>query len=733
MGSSKCAACHSAEFDAWQGSHHDLAMQHAISGTVLGDFTDAEVTIHGVTSRFFQRDGKFFVRTDGPGGEMADFEVAYTFGVYPLQQYLVPFPDGRIQALGLAWDSRPESEGGQRWFHLYPDQPIGHDDELHWTGRQQNWNYMCADCHSTNFVKSYDAEADQFASTWSEIDVACEACHGPGERHVAWSAADAGLRESDVATGLDILLRDRQNVAWNMDLQFGIAQRSEPLVSAVEVGVCADCHSRRGTLRGGAQSGPQFLDHHMPAFLTESLYFPDGQIRDEVYVWGSFKQSKMHAAGVTCSDCHEPHSLKLRAEGDAVCAQCHLPSKFATSSHHGHEAPSTAPGCLDCHMPEKTYMVVDPRRDHSIRVPRPDLTVRFGVPNACGTCHRDRSPEWLSNAFANSWPGARPVFQDWTRAFQQARASLPQAELSLLQIFTNESAPDIARATAILELAPFLSPVSGQAVEQALKDESPLVRLAALRTLEVLGPEHRYSFAGHLVSDPLFSVRSEAGRVLAATAADSMNASQSAKLNAAVNEFIATQLYNADRPEAWLNLGNLRFRTGDLRQAEKDFRHALQLAPDFSPAFLNLADLYRLEGREAEVSAILSQGLERLPGDAALYHARGLSQVRGGNQDAAIESLRKAVDFAPEETRYAYVLGVALNSAGKADEAVATLTDALARSPAALELMQLLALIERDRGNYPQARRWAQEMLDINPGDRTARELFQSIPPGNPR
>jgi len=349
-GSEACHACHQAEFDAWQGSHHQQAMQAATDATVLGDFGDAAFTYSGVTTRFFREQGRFMVRTDNAKGALQDFEIRYTFGVYPLQQYLVVMPDGRYQALGIAWDSRPAAQGGQRWFHLYPGEQIGHDDELHWTGAQQNWNFMCADCHSTNLQKGYAAKNDTFETTWSEISVGCEACHGPGSAHIAWAGRPEAERAGTTHKGLSFLLDERDGVRWAMDQDTGNAQRSAPNSARREIEVCASCHSRRGIIREGAAREASFLDHYLPALLTEGLYHADGQIRDEVYVWGSFLQSRMYAAGVTCSDCHDPHSQQLRAPDDGVCLQCHASAKFAQVEHHHHPPESAGARCANCHM-----------------------------------------------------------------------------------------------------------------------------------------------------------------------------------------------------------------------------------------------------------------------------------------------------------------------------------------------------------------------------------------------
>ena len=367
VGRATCASCHESQHEAWAGSHHDLAMQEATEQTVLGDFDDAEFTHHGATSRFFRRDGRFMVRTDGPDGELTDYEIAYTFGVDPLQQYLIRFPRGRLQTLSICWDARPKVRGGQRWYHLYGDERIAHDDELHWTGRNQNWNYMCAACHSTGLRKGYDLATDRYNTTWSEIDVSCEACHGAGSHHVAWAEADGRAADGDKA--LPVTLTSR--ATWVFDPAAVTARREPPLAAHTQVETCAPCHSRRSVVSDQPFHGLPLHDTHRTSLLDAGLYHANGQIQAEVYVYGSFVQSKMYHAGVTCADCHEPHSLTLRAPGNALCVRCHLSSTFDTKQHHLHESGSAGAVCVGCHMPATVYMGIDPRRDHSIRIPRP--------------------------------------------------------------------------------------------------------------------------------------------------------------------------------------------------------------------------------------------------------------------------------------------------------------------------------------------------------------------------
>jgi predicted CXXCH cytochrome family protein len=333
VGRDVCSGCHEEQAAQWSGSHHDLAMQAASEETVLGDFDNASLNRYGVTSSFFRKGETFMVRTEGADGKLRDYPISYTFGVEPLQQYLVEFPRGRLQALSLAWDTRPKERGGQRWFHLYPDEQIAHDDELHWTQPSQNWNSMCAECHSTNLEKNYDPAERTFSTAWSEIDVSCEACHGPGSDHVAWAGRKPGWEKHESGMGLAISLDERKRVDWAMDPETGNAVRSRPRDSGREIGMCARCHSRRSPISGNYVHGEPLLDHYLPRLLDAGMYYADGQIDDEVYVYGSFIQSRMFQAGVTCSDCHEPHSLQLRAPGNGVCLQCHAATKYDRASH----------------------------------------------------------------------------------------------------------------------------------------------------------------------------------------------------------------------------------------------------------------------------------------------------------------------------------------------------------------------------------------------------------------
>ncbi|HYL57719.1 MAG TPA: cytochrome c3 family protein, partial [Candidatus Acidoferrales bacterium] len=447
-GTNTCGGCHQSELKLWMGSHHQLAMQPATDATVLGDFKDASVAYGGVKSRFFRRGAKFMVNTDGPDGALHDYEIKFTFGVSPLQQYLIELPGGRLQAFGIAWDSRPRERGGERWFHLYPGRAVTSHDTIHWTGIDQTWNFMCADCHSTNVRKNYDPATRTFATSYAEIDVACEACHGPGSNHVEWANKRGDWRQFDANKGLQIALDERKGVAWPINPGTGNASRSLPRTSERELQMCARCHSRRAEIHEDYVHGQPVGDDYRVSLLDDNLYYPDGQIKDEVYEYGSFIQSKMFHAGVTCSDCHEPHSLKLRADGNALCAQCHSPQKYDSGAHHFHPKSSAGARCVECHMPARTYMVVDERRDHSIRIPRPDLSVKLGTPNACNHCHANKPAEWAAATVAK-WYGHAPMgYQKFAETLHAGLLGEPGAAHSLEALVADVEQPAIARASA---------------------------------------------------------------------------------------------------------------------------------------------------------------------------------------------------------------------------------------------------------------------------------------------
>ena len=727
VGAAVCAGCHVAETEAWHGSQHDQAMQVATPATVLGDFADVTFAKDGVNSRFYRKGDGFFIETDGPDGAMHDYQIDYTFGVYPLQQYLIAFPGGRFQALPLAWDARPKDQGGQRWFHLYPDEKIAHDDELHWTGINQNWNWMCADCHSTNLVRGYDLKTDSYHTTWSALNVSCEACHGPGSGHVAW--ASDGADAADPARGLTVLLHDRGEGQWQFPDGERIAKRMTPLATRTETEVCAPCHARRSPLGDGHAIGKPLLDGYRPSLLEPGLYHADGQIDGEVFIHGSFLQSRMYAAGVTCSDCHEPHSLQLRAEGNAVCGQCHLPGAFDVAEHHHHAPGQPGSQCVDCHMPAKTYMVVDPRHDHGFKVPRPDLAARTGAPDACTGCHEGRDATWAAARIAE-WYGPNrrrgPIFGETLAA---DRKGLPGAAQRLVKLGADQTAPAIVRATAVASLEHQLDPSTFPAIQHGLADPDPVVRQAAVSALGNVDPQLRAPALLPLLDDLVRAVRLEAVRVLAPVPALGLPPDQRTRLDAAFADYEAMQSALVERPEGLITLANFYRDRGRLADAEARLADSIRLHPTFVPAYANLADLMRQQGRDGDGQRILQQGLAVAPRSAELHHAFGLLLIRQQKYRDAVAALGRAAGLAPDNPRYAYVYAVALQETGRAGEAVDVLEQAVRRSPSDPDLLFTLASTLLQQGDLAGARRHAQALARIAPAYPNAQELLRAVSP----
>jgi tetratricopeptide (TPR) repeat protein len=724
VGSAVCGGCHGIELAAWTKSQHSRAMQVADAKSALGNFHNATLTYAGTTSMFSLRGGKYFVRTDGSDGKLADFEIRYTFGVAPLQQYLIAMPGGRLQALSIAWDTRPKGQGGQRWFHLYPKEAIKAGDPLHWTGVGQNWNFMCAECHSTDLRKNFNASHDRFDTQWSEINVACEACHGPGSAHVVWARAKAAGNPAGADNGLVLALTERKDVAWIPDAATGTAHRSVERRTSKEIEVCGRCHARSSRISDDYVFGAPLLDSHRLTDLDPGLYWIDGQMHDEVYNLGPFLQSRMQSKGVTCSDCHDPHTQALRFPGNGTCAQCHPAAKYDAVAHTHHAAGSAGSGCPQCHMPTTTYMQVDPRHDHSFRIPRPDLSVKFGMPNACNNCHTKQTPRWAADTLVK-WAGKTPVgFQDFAAAFHDGEAGAPGARAALAKLIDDPAQPAIVRASAIDRLARWLTPSSLDSVTNALGDRDPSVRLAAVSAIGGSADvATRVRYLPRLLDDPVLSVRIETASALAGEAEATLPATSSGALKKAVDEYIAVQNYNADRPEGRTNLGNLYAARGEPERAAAEYRKAIEIDPTFVAAYNNLADLNRSMGNEDEAIAALKRGLEHAPRAAPLHHALALAYVRAQRKADALGEFAEAVRLDPSATRYAYVYAVALNDVGRTPEALKVLRAAFKLQPYDRDVLFGLAFYSAETNDRKAALGFVTKLRELEPENRDYAQL----------
>ncbi|WP_068830916.1 cytochrome c3 family protein [Pseudomonas sp. BMS12] len=717
-----CLGCHAEQAKAWENSDHDWAMREAKAQNILGNFANAQFDEAGVKARFFRKGEQFFVNTEGEDGQPADFQVLYTFGYDPLQQYLVALPGGRLQALTIAWDSRPKAAGGQRWFSLYPGQRFAPNDPLHWTGRYQNWNAMCADCHSSNLQKHYDDQHDTFASTWHEQNVGCQGCHGPSQAHVDWA-------------------QKKTDKPYSSAKDIGLAVDFKALGGQGLIEQCAFCHSRRQTTGVGQQPGHPLLDRVLPSTLRPDLYHADGQIDGEVYVYGSFTQSKMYQAGVTCTDCHDPHSTKVKLEGNGLCLQCHqeqppkerFPSlqakNYDSPEHHHHEPGTPGAQCVSCHMPEKTYMVIDPRRDHSLRIPRPDLAAKDGSPDACTTCHTDQQPAWAAKAI-EGWFGTPARPPHYGESFHAVRQGSADSLQLLGDLIKDLGKPVIVRASAAEQLAGFGEPAL-PSLRQALADDSPLVRAYAASGFISLPPVARVKELLPLLDDANRAVRDEALRALAGIPLIALPEDRRESFSAQLNDYEKRLRGNADLPGNRLNLAVLLERQGKQLEALEQYRQALKLDPYFIPARMNLVTLANNILRPDEAEQVLRDGvaLENMPtaDHGNLAYMLALLLVERGKAEEGAKWLGIAAEALPQNPRIRYNQGLLLLQLQQPEPARMALEAGLEQAPDDADLLYAMIYLHGSRGQRNQALPYVVRMQQVAPDDPRLAQAKQQL------
>jgi len=707
VGRESCIACHQTEYELWKGSDHDRAMELATDETVLGDFNDAEFTRFDEKTKFFRDGKKFIVNAEGPDGEYHDYEIKYTFGVRPLQQYMVEFPDGRVQVLRVSWDVDKKE-----WFYVAPtdasQERIEAGDPLHWTGLAQNWNTMCAECHSTDYHKNYDLATNTYKSDFFEIDVSCEACHGPGSLHVE--------------------LANRRGLFWDRNVHYGLTNVMKGAPNSRQVETCAPCHARRSIIHPDYRPGDSFLDAFQPMLLDAGLYHDDGQILDEVYEFGSFTQSKMYHKGVRCSDCHDPHSLKLKYEGNRLCAQCHEPGKYDGAGHNHH--PGAAPGspetqCVTCHMPHTTYMEIDERRDHSIRVPRPDLTVKYGTPNVCNRCHSKphESAQWAADRIVEWYGPKRPDDPHYAEAFALARRGEPAGFALLEEAIERPENSEIVRATAVELLQHYPTAESAKLRRDALSDPSALVRASAVRSFAV-DAANKDDLVTKLLKDigPKLDDRSRAVRMAAANriVADvaSLEGSQfRSAFDEAIEEYRDGHMINLDRAPSNQSLGALAMSLGEPEAAVTSMRDAIRVEPYLS-----------------RVRSQLAQYLESLAADptqAAIAAKMGATPEEINKlREEELELLKRDEKLLPTDASVRYMRGFLLVKLGKLDEARDAFIQACKLAPNEFTYWEWLASICVDQKRWEQAALAIQRMSQLQPQDETWKRLLFQVKQG---
>ncbi len=611
VASPTCISCHRTAGEDWSSSHHARAWNEPTEGSVRGNFDDAVFTHKGVVSRFTKGAGGFAIETVGPDGLSRPFAVVGTVGTAPLQQYLVETEPGRQQALDLAWDT---GRGG--WYNLYPDQTLPHSDGLHWSGPYKNWNARCAECHATGYEKRYSPQSRKYASIQAEKSIGCEACHGPGAAHVAWARSGKRLDKT----------------AWDGVNERGFTIHFEREKAGVEIQQCAGCHARREPLGDTSPlPGTPFADAYRLALLRDGLYHPDGQIRDEVYVYGSFLQSKMYARGVRCTDCHNAHSGALKAKGNAVCTQCHSPAgnpdfpslkkiRYEDPKHHFHESGSTGAQCKSCHMIERVYMGIDGRRDHSFRVPRPDLSAAIGTPNACTDCHKDKPAAWAAAEISQRFPDTGSGPAHYAMAFSAARQGQtdPAIADALIETALSSAQPGIVRATALDLLRRYATPEIAGQTAGLLRDPDPLVRAAAILPQRAAPANIRIERIGPLLQDARRSVRIAAAHGLLDVLAARSSPMLASAAHRALGEYQRSLAAKADFPETQLAIAGTALVFKNYRAAEAAFVEAARLDPQRADAWAMIARLRAALGDVQGAVQALGDGLAANPNDPNL-------------------------------------------------------------------------------------------------------------------
>ena len=698
LGDQSCKECHKQEFDKWQGSHHDKSMDVATRETIRADFKGEKFYSQGVQSRFFQKNGDFYTNTEGPDGKNHDYKIEYVFGLTPLQQYIVKFPDGHYQCLRTAWDTKKK-----KWFDLYPDFKVVHSEWLHWSRGGLNWNNMCADCHSTNVRKNYEQEDHSYNTKFALINVSCEACHGPGKQHV-----------EDVNTQGDAY-RNTGTMQMTLDTQ------PKELVDQ-----CARCHMRREMLTDRFNFEGTMLDHYYPQLITQPTYHADGQILDEDYVYGSFVQSKMYHNNVTCTDCHDAHTLERKFEGNKLCAQCHIPEKYDTEEHSFHKLGTEGALCINCHMPGKFYMGNDFRRDHSFRIPRPDLSVKYDTPNACVGCHTDKTDEWAADVL-HKLKGA-PKENHFSDLLVPGLNRAPNAHASLLQLAKDTVYPEIARASAIVELPNYRDQAEvRRQLLLFLNDESPMVRASSIDAINEISDPANVNYLLPLLKDEKRAVRIKAFSALAILNENNLPQNYKSVYKKVEKEYFIYLKGTSDFVGGRVNKANYLLKKGDLQGAIKSYESALVIDDINNMVRTNLANLYYQDKQFEKAEDAFKTIIKLEPKYGATYYSYGLLLAELKRTEEAIVQLELATKYMSDNPRTFYNLSLLYDGLKKTSKAEATIIRGLKKLPNDESLLYLLAYHYANNGAKDKAKNIAMQLVQLFPNNSQYYQFLQQL------
>lgn len=590
-----------------------------------------------------------------PGHPVTPRHPAMQIGLEPLIQYLIPMEGGRFQVYDWAYDPKVKE-----WFYVFEGEPRKEGEWGHWKGRGMNWNSQCAVCHMTGFEKGYDPEEDRYHSTWDAMGISCVQCHG------------------------------------------GMSDHPKTLSPEQTEAGCASCHSRREELHGGFAAGDSFSDFFRLMLPDQTeLFYPDGQAKGEIFEYNSFQLSPMAQAGVTCLDCHNPHSgkLKLPVENNALCLSCHRPPGLRGAipidplahSHHPPESPGNQ--CVNCHMPAKPYMVRDLRRDHRFSIPDPLLTKKWGIPNACNACHQDRSIAWAIQK-THAWYGEKMDRRSRrrTEAIAQAQSGDPKVGKEILRLARAEDNP-AWRATLIAHLSPWLGAQDvHDFVVKSLQHPSPWVRSAAINVLQ--GTPEDIPALEKLNRDPSRLVRLDA--LWASAIRGHTTPQEKAELLAYLND-------HADQPTGALKLAQFALAGQKLAEAVEWLQKAIRWDPGSAyPQYLMGRALYELN-RLQEARPFLEKAIHLDPNNFDYSYNLALLLGELGEPQASRRWLEKTIRLSPNFGRAWYNLGVAYLQGEQIEKAMSALERAEALLPLSPDPPRILAEIYRRKGSRKRA------------------------------
>lgn len=613
-GSESCRDCHRTEYDLWKQSHHALAERSLQPGDGIA-FTPSHIFKHGSdTTTVRVENGQYQIVTRGLDGRVQPYPIVRVIGDDPLIQFLTPFPGGRYQVQEASY--APISN---QWFYVYGDDIRNPGEYGHWTGRGMNWNSQCAECHNTDLHKNYDAATDSYHTTMAEVAVGCEACHGPMKAHNEWQQAHPHSTLPDPTV-------------------------SSPLPPSRIVGLCGSCHSRNTDLTGDFKPGDSLYDHYSLEILDYSgRWYPDGQIKDEDYEFESFTSSKMYQNGVTCLDCHDPHSYKNTLQGNALCMRCHngsYPKAPAINpAEHQHLCASD---CIGCHMPVTVYMQRHPRRDHGFTIPDPLLTKELGIPNVCNRCHADKTTDWSLN-YVEQWYGGkmnRPTRDraQWIAAAENGDDSA-EAKMIGLMADTNQSPYWQAVAATFLEQWA-TDPVAQTALLAALKNYHPLVREKAVRSLQpVVGDTNVLAALKPMLNDPLRNVRVATAWVLRDTV--DMHSQAGTDLQRMLD-------LEADQPTGQFEEAIFLLSRQQPANALGHLEKATAWDPISPPFLCAQAQVQDQLGQFSEALKTLDRAANAVPDDPHIPYVRATILERNGRYDEAKTAANQALKIQPD-------------------------------------------------------------------------------------